>query len=258
MSLKSGPADDLYIDRPFLKARDWMICYFGGGGAGSSGSTSQSGPWDGQQPFLTDTFNSAQNLYNNYTPQYYGAQGTSLNGQDISGQSTVAPFNAAENSSIAGIENTGMNGSPALNSANNSVNNILSGSPAMNQSIAAGVVPGLESQFTQGNSVNNPAMAYATSSGLGNALLQNQLGAANAANSLYQTGLGGQEAALTAGQAQQTQAQNQLSNNVNMFNYQQQLPYNQLNNFSNLVNGQYGVSQTTTAPAGGFFTSLFS
>jgi len=229
-----------------------------GFGGGSSTSTSNSDPWSGQQPYLSGLFQSAQNQYSNYTPQYYGASGTSLNGQDISGQSTVAPLNATENSAISGIANTGLNGNPALTSASGDVNNILSGDPAMNQSIAAGVVPGLESQFTQGNSVNNPAMAYATTSGLGNALLQNQLGAANTANTLYNTQLGGQQAALTAGQASQTQAQNDLTNQVNMFNYQQQLPYNQINQLSNLITGQYGGTTSTTTPQQSLLGSLFS
>lgn len=234
-----------------------IVC-LGGGGAGSSGSTSNSSPWEGQQPYLNSVFTAANNQYQNYTPQYYGTDGTSLNGQDISGQSTVAPMNDTENSAISGIANTGLNGTPALNSANMDVNNILSGSPAMNQSIMSGVLPGLESQFTQGNSVNNPAMAYAATNGVSNALLQNQLGAANAANTLYGTQLGGQQSALTAGQAQQTQAQNQLTNSVDMYNYQQQLPYTQLNQYANLINGQYGQTTSTTSPAGGFFTSLFS
>lgn len=231
------------------------VCHFGGG---TQTTTQNTDPWSGQQPYLTGLFQDAQNQYQNYTPQYYGASGTTLNGQDISGQSTVAALNPAETGAISGIENTGMNGSPAMTAANNSVSNILSGDPAMNQSIAAGVVPGLESQFTQGNSVNNPAMAYATSSGLGNALLQNQLGAATTAQNLYGMGLSGQEAALNAGQAQQAQDQNALTNNVNMFNYQQQLPYNQINQLANLINGQYGMTSTTNSPQQTLFGSLFS
>lgn len=231
---------------------------FGGGGAGSSGSSSTSDPWGGQQPYLSDTFNQAAQLYDNYTPQYYGADNTSLNGQDISGQSTIAPMNAQENSAISDIGDTGLNGNSSFNAANTAMTNQLSGNPAMNQSIAAGVVPGLESQFAQGNAMNSPAAAYSVSNGLGNALLQNQQGAASQASALYNSQLGGQNAALTAGQTAQTQSQNELQNNVNMFNYQQQLPYTQLNNYANLVNGQYGSTTSTVSPAGGFFTSLFS
>lgn len=229
-----------------------------GGGAGSGGSTTNSAPWSGQQPYLSSVMSDAQKQYQTYTPQYFGAQGSTLNGQNISGLSTVAPFNQTETSALSGIANTGMNGTSALNDANSSVSNILSGDPAMEQSIAAGVVPGLESQFTQGNSVNNPAMAYATSNGLYNALLQNQLGAAGTAQNLYGTQMSGEQAALGAGQTQQTQSQNDLTNLVNMFNYQQQLPYTTLNQYDNLINGQYGASTTNTAPAQGLFNVLFS
>lgn len=247
-----------------------------GGGAGSGGSTTDSSPWGGQQPYLTDVFNSAQSQYQGYTPQYYGAQGTSLNGQNISGQSTVTPFNSDETNAIGGIENTGLNGTQQMGQAANATSNILNTNPANNpyyqqmaNTVLSTEVPGLESQFTQGNSVNNPAMAYATTQGatnaLGNTMFQNynqgvsnQLNAAGTAQNLFNTQLGGQQAALTAGQAQQAQDQSQLTNNVNMFNYQQQLPYQQLNQFSNLVNGQYGASTTQTAPAQSLQSVLLS
>jgi hypothetical protein len=229
-----------------------------GFGGGTSTSTQSSDPWSGQQPYLTGLFQQAQNQYSNYTPQYFGYTGTSGGTPTQTGPSTVSPFNSAETGALAGIENTGMNGTPALNAANSSVSNILSGDPAMEQSIAAGVVPGLESQFTQGNSVNNPAMAYATSNGLYNALLQNQLNAAGTANTLYNTGMAGQEAALGAGQTAQTQSQNELQNQVNAYNYYQQLPYSQINQLSNLITGQYGGTTTTSQPNPGLFGSLFS
>ena len=45
--------------------------YGGGGGGGDTTTVQKADPWEGQQPFLTDTFSQAQNLYNNYAPQYY-------------------------------------------------------------------------------------------------------------------------------------------------------------------------------------------
>lgn len=235
---------------------------FGGGSTTSSTNTT---PWSGQTAFLSGTnnanlaaptstqqnppsvFNSAAQLYENSGdyPQYYA-------------NSTVTPFNSMETGSINGLYNTGMNGTGALNAANTDVQNILSGNPAMNQSIAASVVPGLESQFTQGNSMNNPAAVYAVSNGLSNALLQNQLSAAGTAQNLYNTQLGGQQAALTAGQAQQTQDQSALTDQVNRWNYNQQLPFNMLNQYANTVNGQYGSTGSTTQPNQSFLGSLLS
>lgn len=215
---------------------------FGGGQSTSSTNTT---PWKGQQPYLTDVMGQAQNQFNNFTPQFYPGQ-------------TQSNFNPGETSAISGIENTGMNGTSALNAANTSTANILSGDPAHNQAIAAGVVPGLESQFAQGNAMNSPAAAYAVSQGLGTALLNDQNQAAQTAQGLYQTTLGGQQAALGAGQTQQTQDQAQLQSLIDRWNFGQQQPYSKLNQYSNLVGGQYGGTSTTTQPQSSFFSSLFS
>ncbi|MDE2100413.1 MAG: tail fiber domain-containing protein [Patescibacteria group bacterium] len=224
-----------------------------GFGGGSQTTTSNSAPWSGQQGYLTNVFGQARNLYNNYTPQYYGY----TNGTQTGG-STVAPMNAQETGAISAIGNTGLNGTSALNGANSAVSGILSGDPSYANSIAASVVPGLESQFALGNSMNNPAAAYSVSNGFGNAMLQNQLNAAETAPYIYNTQLGGQNAALTAGQAAQTQSQNELNNQVNAYNYYQQLPYTKLNDYSNLVNGMYGSTSSTSTPTQTLFGSLFS
>lgn len=214
-------------------------------GGGSSSSTTKSDPWSGQQPYLTDVMSQAQNQYNNFTPQYYP-------------QSTVAGFNQGQTSAIGATENTGLNGSPAMNAAQTSTANILTGDPAHNQAIAAGVVPQLESQFAQGNAMNSPAAAYAVSQGLGTALLNDQNQAANTAQGLFASQLGGQQAAFGAGQAQQTQDQSALTDVVNRWNFGQQQPYSKLNQYSNLVGGQYGGTSTSTQPQSSFFSSIFS
>lgn len=248
-----------------------------GGGAGSGGSTTNSSPWTGQQPYLTDTFGQSQNLYNNYTPNYFGYTGTGNGNATQTGSSTVAPMNAQETGAISQIGDLGTNGTQALNTANNTANQYANGSmlsasnpyfQSVTNQIQSSMTPGLMSAFSQG-STDNPNIAFAASQGLGNAVgqaasqnyetqTQNQLNAANMAGNLYNTQLGGANAALTAGQANQTQAQNELTNQVNAYNYYQQLPYTQLNNYANLVQGQYGQATTNTAPANGLFSTLFS
>jgi hypothetical protein len=44
------------------------------GGGGTTQTVQKADPWSGQQPYLTDIFANAQNLYHNYTPQYYQGQ----------------------------------------------------------------------------------------------------------------------------------------------------------------------------------------
>jgi len=146
------------------------VMFGGGGGGGTTTSTTNtvSNPWSGQQPFLTQQYQAAQNLYNNpsdYPQLFPGA---------TSG-SEVAPLNNQEQSSINNLYSAGTY-SPLLNSTANAQNYILNGG-FLNQgnpyqqaelgSLAASVTPQIESQFTQGNSMNNPAAAYATAQGLG-------------------------------------------------------------------------------------------
>lgn len=236
-------------------------------GGGSSTSTTKSDPWSGQQPYLLQGFQAAQNLYNNQSdyPQYYQ-------------NSTVAGFNPGETAAIGGIQNTGMNGTSALNGANTALTNYTNGSMLSAQNpyfqnvanaTAASITPQIEAQFTQGNSMNNPAATYATSQGLGNAIgnlayqnynqqSQNQLNAAAQAPNLYETQIGGQQAALQAGQTQQQQDQASLTDLVNRWNYNQQLPFNMLNQYQNSINGQYGSTGTTTSPNQSLLGSLFS
>jgi hypothetical protein len=238
-------------------------------GGGSTSSTTKTDPWSGQQPYLNQAFQSARDLYNNgntaTAPQYYGS-------------STVAGFNPTERNAISGISDTGMNGNSALNSAGDALTNYNNGSmlsasnpyfQQMAQNISSTVTPQIESQFTHGNAMNNPAAAFATSQGLGSAIgnlayqnyndqSKNQLTAASLSPQQYQTQLGGQQAALTAGQAQQTQDQSQLTDQVNRWNYNQQLPYQQLNQFTNTINGQYGSTGSTTSPNQSLLGSLFS
>ena len=278
---------------------------------GSQNVTQKSAPWGPQQQYLLQGFGGAQNLYQNYTPQYYPG-------------STVEPFNPQEQQALTGIENTAQN-DPNTQSSLNYANNLESGqylnsNPGtgyfqnlvdpnntqnqtlgayasgqylnnnpyqnqMDQSIAASVLPQVTAGFVNGNSMGNPTAAYAASQGLASALApihyqnyqqqqQNQLNASNQLNSnlaaagsgeggiygqgmqqmLAGLGLAPQTQQLAygdlgqlfgAGQQQQQQSQQELSDQVNRYNYYQQLPYNQLNQFQSEIGGNYGGQYTT-------------
>lgn len=230
---------------------------FGGGGGGTTQTVQKSDPWSGQQPYLEQTMQQAQNLYNNQGdwPQYYPS-------------STVQPFNSMEKGAINNLYDTGTNGTSALNSANDSLtkfNNgdyLSAGNPyfgQMAQSIASQVTPQIESQFTQGNAMNNPAAAYATSQGIASAIapyayqnysdqLGNMVKTAALSPETQAATLQGQQVALGAGQAQQQQDQSQLGDTVNRYNYNQQLPFQMLNQYANSINGNYGGTSTLTQP----------
>lgn len=204
---------------------------------------------------------------------------------------TTGLNNAANTANtIQTMDPTQTPGNQALNQyANGSM--LSAGNPyfqSMANQVQSSMLPGLMKSFTQG-STDNPNVAFAASQGLGNAIgglaeqnfqqgQQNQLGAAqqlgsnynsnignmlNAASTspyLYNTQLAGANSALGAGSAAQSQAQNELGNQVSAYNYYQSLPYNQINQFSNLIGGQYGMtgSSSTSSPGQSFFGSLFS
>lgn len=83
--------------------------------AGQTTSTATTAPWSGQQPYLLQGFNQAQNLFNMGGPQYYP------------GQTYAGPTDAQ----LAGITqeaNLGQTGTTAQNAANPALANILGSS----------------------------------------------------------------------------------------------------------------------------------
>jgi hypothetical protein len=232
------------------------IAAFGGGSpqpAGNTTTTQTTNPWPGQQPYLTDFFQQAQNLYDggqlNFNsqnaPKYYAGS------NDPGPQNTVAQFTPQQTLALDAATNLSQN-DPTANAATAASGAYLSGamtganpenamlspytsgamvgsnpenallSPFLNGSLMsagnpyfqqtanttlASVVPGLEAQFNQGNSLNNPGVAYAVSQGAADALapyafsnyqqgLSNALAAAQQVGQNYNTGQGNQLAAI--------------------------------------------------------------
>ena len=180
------------------------------------------------------------------------------------------------NGAYTGANNPGYAG---LNQyANGSMlNNAAPQTQAAIQQAVAQATPGLLDTFTQGNRLNSPWAANAVSQGETNAaapyVLQaqqlgqaNQINAANSLGGLANTGVqlqnsglytapttaqlpySGAETQLAAGGAQQTQNQASLNDLINRYNFQQQLPYNQLGTYEQMVSGNYGGSSTLTQP----------
>src|SRR5262245_51918573 len=114
----------------------------GGGKGGHAQTESRSTPWVAQQPYLTQGFGSAQNLYGigkpgnpgSYGPQYYPGQ-------------TYSPATDAQTQGLQQVANLGLSGTDVGNAASNAVTGVLGGSPEMTQSILAQVLPGIEGQF---------------------------------------------------------------------------------------------------------------
>ena len=236
--------------------RDCWICdveagiaAFGGGSpqpAGNTTTTQTTTPWSGQQPYLTDFFQQAQNLYDGghldfnpqNAPQYYPGQtvaqftpqqtlalnaATNLAQNDPTANTATAASGAYLSGAMTGANPENAMLSPYTSGAmvgSNPENTLLSpfldgslmsaSNPYFQQSAnatLANVVPGLEAQFNQGNSLNNPGVAYAVSQGAADALapyafsnyqqgLSNALAAAQQVGQNYNTGQGNQLAAI--------------------------------------------------------------
>lgn len=219
---------------------------------GSGHTTSNQTPWTEQIPYLREGFGAAQNLFQNYSPAYYpGTQ--------------IAPFSAAQQAGLSGVINQA--GQPDPNAANaQQFNADLTGGKYLNsnpymddtaQSILSKVIPQVQSQFIQGNSMNNPSAAYATAQGATSALaplefgayqqgIDNMMKGSALAPSLQGMSYFAPNMLLQAGGMQQQQQQNEIGANKNEWDYYQQLPYQQLQQFMSSIAGNYGGTTKTS------------
>lgn len=233
------------------------ISAFGGGASQPSGnttSTQTTNPWPGQQPYLSDYFQQAQNFYDGgptsfnpaNAPQYYPGQTVAQFTPQQTQAMNMAASLAQNDPTTAAAQNAGtqyLSGSMlGANPANSWLSPYTSGamlnsnpesaslSPFLNGSLLsaqnpyfqqaanstlANVVPGLEAQFNQGNSLNNPGTAYAVSQGAANALAPEafanyQQGLSNALSAAQQVGQN-----YNVGQSDQLAALGQLGQNFN-------------------------------------------
>jgi hypothetical protein len=197
----------------------------------------------------------AQNLYQNYTPQYYP-------------NNTNAPVNDWQSNSLQGIYGSGMQGSAVDANAQNAAQNYTNGSmlsagnpyfQQMATTLGQTITPQVMSQFESSGRYGSGAAANALSSALTNKIgdmaynnynqgQTNQLQAAALSPGLSQTDYTNLNAANTAGNALQGQQQNQINADAGRYNYYQQLPYQQLQNYQQAVTGQYGGTQSTSQP----------
>jgi len=251
--------------------------------AGNTTTTQTTQPWSQQIPFLTGSGSGVQGnyaggpvtnpavvnpsnmpgvlpaaagLYQNYTPQYFP-------------NSTVSPFTGAQQAGLGQLENFGISGgSPAVNNAAGQIANIENGDylsagnpyfSGMVNSIQNAVAPGINSMFANANRYGSNANQQAVASAVTNAAaplamqnyqqgLSNMLQGAYVAPNLQQAQLAPANALLTAGGTEQAQNQAQLNDQIQRFNYNQMLPYNQLNAYEGAVSGNYGGTSTLTQP----------
>lgn len=206
-----------------------------GKGGGSTTSVQKSDPWSGVQPSLQHGFSEANRLYGNNGPQYFPGQ-------------TYAPPNTAQLNSAYNIADKGLNGTQVGNAASGAVTGVLNGSPGMTSFLASQVMPQIQGQFAAGNRMDSGLASRAVGSGMSDALLNNQLKYAAIAPTLNDMQFQNLDQAMGAGQTMQGLDQNVINDAMQRWNYNQQLPYSNLNNFISEIQGNFGGTSTLTQP----------
>lgn len=239
-------------------------------GSSQSTSTVHSGPWDVQAPYLADVFSEAKKNYGTAKGNtYYGGE-------------SVAPFNPAQNSSLATTIGIGSGVDPGVAAAGRNNVDTLNGryldpnsNPWLKDTFNAAADP-VTAQY-QTATAPGTAGSYASAGRYGsgsynNAMKQNQLGLGrsldNLAVSIYgdnyqkeranQMTAAGQAAGLNsaqyinpaavlaAGNQQQQQTQAGDTSNMAAYNYNRDQPTNALAGYRSLVDGTFGQTGTST------------
>lgn len=229
---------------------------------------SDSSPWSGQQPYLTKGFEAAQSNVLDRPLSYFP------------GNTTVG-FDPATEQSLQMTQNRAQAGSPLLGQAQAEMGKTLSGdylnqgNPAyqamversinpMRQEYQNTVVPGLNGNFAGAGRYGSNAFQTArgqaadsymrnvgdVASGLSYANYGDERGrmqtAAGMAPSMAQADYADAGMLGQVGAAREGQAQSQLQDQVNRFNFNQSEPTNRLAQYMGLISGGFGGNSTSS------------
>ena len=218
-------------------------------------STSKSEPWDAQQPYLKQGFAEAQRIYNDPTnPSFFPGQ-------------TYASPDAATTMGLNATEARANAGSPLLGQANTEMSKVLAGNylnPASNpgfssmiDTVKANVLPGIDSRFMSANRSGSGLHGRAVGEGLGSAIgqltYQNYGDERNRMTNAM--GLAPQFAAAdyidpqmlgAVGAAREGQTQQGINEAMARHDFNSNLPQNKLANYMQMIQGNYGGTNTST------------
>ncbi len=222
------------------------------GGSKTSTVTSNQAPWTGQQPFLSDVFQRAQNQFNAGPPSFYP-------------NSTVVPFSGQTEQALGRLEANANDPNSLVRQAQGNLGQTLggdflsAGNPyfgAMMDRVANQIRPRLDAQFSganYGGSLHQGAAASALADAASNLAYQNygqerqnQMQGALFAPQLNTADV---NPLVQVGQMREDLANRELQDQINRFNYNQNAPDEALRRYATLVaGGQYGGSTTTQQP----------
>ncbi len=219
-----------------------------GGGGKTEKSTTSSAPWAAQQPYLTKGFKRAEDLYQQGPLEYYPGQ-------------TYAGMSPTSQQALQGITQRGLEGSPLNKASGSYLQDVLGGkylnqeSPGF-QSVANRARAAADSTYSGMGRYGSGAHDTAVADSVGALAYQdyaNQMGRMDYAAGLAPS-IAGQDfidlnAVNQAGQQYQGELQNQIGADMARYNFQQQAPYNNLQDYMGFIQGNYGGSSQSTAPA---------
>ena len=231
-------------------------------------STQTSEPWAPQGKQLKYSFKQARNLYDagpteyypNQTyagPSYETNQGLDRQFERASNGSDI--FNAGKAQNLATINGDYLNANPYLNSAIDNANKGLV------RSFNASVIPGLQSSFASSGRYGSDLQRQAQGDASKDLLSQAGTNASNISYGNYNDERNRQANAvanapayaqadyndianmLDVGQQREAITQQGIDEDMNRFNFEQEEPWQRLERFKGLIDGNYGGTTTSTA-----------
>lgn len=226
-----------------------------GSSNGQTTTVQKSDPWSGVQPYLIGNgglYPEAQRLFQAGGPKTYPGQTyadftpTQLQAQDLSIQRAL-------------------NGSPVTNAAQTNITdtlngNYLYGGPGFDAALNAAsnrIIPQVNSSFEANGRYGSGLNQVAQTQALGDSfasLYNNERGrqmqAGVQAPGLANTDLTNLNLLSQVGSQQQSQNQNAINDAMNLYNYNQQLPYSNLRDYASLIvpGAGLGSGKTSTTP----------
>jgi hypothetical protein len=229
-------------------------------------------PWDAQKPYLTKGFAEAERLYDSSKPEYYpgdtlAAQGANTQaglastGQGIQGgtQGILDAQNVAQNTARGDY----LNNNPYIDATFNKA------ADAVTRQFRTGTTPGVDSNAALQGMYGSGAHQWqretadrAYGDTLGNLATDiyggnynnernRQMTAVGNAPQTFGMGLIPGQAQAGLGQQQDARSQQEIDDARARFDYNQNLDANKLARYQQMVQGNYGGTQTTTQPVYG-------
>lgn len=244
-----------------------------GKSAGSTTNTSSTGPSSFQQPYITKLLSEADRLYNTGGPKFFpGSTVAGFTDAEKQGQASILG-NAAQQKTLwdANVPNAIKVGLNSYDVANNPVvqNAAKAATQPIIQQLKEEVLPGISnSAITSGGlggsrqglaqaqgierasraAMDTSAGIYNTAYGQGLSALQNTLGMMP---SLQQASFlpGAAQSAVGAQQREMEQAK--INEQIARYNYEQNLPFQNLTEYGNIIGKPFGGTSTSSVQATG-------